>query len=56
MMGAGFGGSTINLVFKDELEDFISNLKTKYHNITGKNIEVYIVNITNGTSKANISF
>ena len=54
MMGAGFGGSTINLVLKNELEDFVSNLKTKYHNLTGKSVDVHIINITKGTSKVNI--
>lgn len=50
MMGGGFGGCTINLVKKDAVEDLIKNVSAGYKSLTGKEPEVYLANIQNGTS------
>lgn len=42
MTGAGFGGCTVNLVHKDHIEDFISNVKQAYDQETGKDMEIYL--------------
>lgn len=51
MTGAGFGGSTVNLVKKDKLEDFVDNVKIKYKEKTGIEAEIYISNPGNGARK-----
>lgn len=50
MMGAGFGGCTINLVKKDGLEDFKENITKKYSAQIGKSIKIYITRFESGTS------
>jgi len=42
MTGAGFGGCTVNLVHKDYIDDFISNVKETYDKETGKDLEIYV--------------
>ena len=49
MMGGGFGGCTINLVRKDALEDFISDLTAAYQRTFGILPEVYRVITSGGT-------
>ena len=50
MMGGGFGGCTINLVKKEAVEELISRVSAGYKTLTGKDPEVYLANIQNGTS------
>lgn len=50
MMGAGFGGCTINLVEKDKVNEFIDTVKRLYTKKTGNDIEVYQTEIKNGVS------
>lgn len=49
MMGGGFGGCTINLIKKDNIDSFISKVETEYQNRFGFSISTYPVNISNGT-------
>ena len=49
MMGAGFGGCTINLVYSDMIEDVIDKLKTAYKSNFNKDLKVYMASIGNGT-------
>lgn len=50
MMGGGFGGCTINLIRKDAADLLISEFVTRYRSDTGKQMEVYPVKISDGTS------
>jgi galactokinase len=50
MMGGGFGGCTINLVKHAAVNDFISSLKTDYHNKFGTDMGHYVVKLVEGTS------
>jgi len=47
-MGGGFGGCVINLVRKDELEDFISDMQSAYQNRFKKIPEAYVTQIEEG--------
>lgn len=49
MMGAGFGGCTINLVEEDVVEDFEKEVSKRYKERTGKEIKVYETQIDAGT-------
>lgn len=49
MMGAGFGGCTINLVEEHAVEDFKQQIAERYEERTGKDIEVYLTQIDAGT-------
>jgi galactokinase len=51
MMGAGFGGCTINLVQKQKVNSFIQNIQQKYTRRTGKKIDTYTCDIARGVSK-----
>lgn len=42
MTGAGFGGCTVNLVVKDEVDVFIDYLAGQYHRETGEEFSYYI--------------
>lgn len=42
MTGAGFGGSTVSLVHKDSVADFVSNVKKAYQKKTGIETDIYI--------------
>ena len=42
LTGAGFGGSTVNLVKNSQAEDFVNHLKTAYYQKTGLSAEVFI--------------
>lgn len=50
MMGAGFGGCTINLVEKEQLENFAGSIDEIYRRETGKDIAIYPTRIQTGTS------
>ena len=49
MMGAGFGGCTINLIEKDSLPEFKTRIKNEYQKKTGKAPEFYECKIVSGT-------
>ncbi len=51
MMGGGFGGCTINLVNRSRQDQFINFMSESYLKDKGIELETYIVNIENGTSK-----
>ncbi len=48
MMGAGFGGCTINLLTADAIDEFKANVQEKYSEKTGNKPQVYISSIENG--------
>lgn len=48
MTGAGFGGCTISLVGKTELEKFIEQVDTQYEKASGLKADFYVVNIGDG--------
>jgi galactokinase len=53
MMGGGFGGCTINIVKKDQVQTFSNAMREKYIAAYKKDPEVYITNIEDGVSIAN---
>jgi galactokinase len=51
MMGAGFGGCTINLVEESKAEKFSKAIKEQYHNCTNEETKVHITKLTGGTER-----
>ena len=51
MMGGGFGGCTINLVKREEMNSFAEQIKKDYQQTTGKETTVYMVKIAEGTER-----
>lgn len=49
MMGGGFGGCTINLVYNDAVDDFSKSIKDAYLQQTGLNANIHCSSITGGT-------
>jgi galactokinase len=49
MMGGGFGGCTINLVKIEQVDAFSAFIKEAYRNKFGKETEIYITQIEDGT-------
>lgn len=49
MMGGGFGGCTINLVKKDKVDAFSTYIKAAYKKRFGRDTEIYITQIEDGT-------
>lgn len=49
MMGGGFGGCTINLVEKSEIDSHINRIAERYKEKTGELPEVYVVDTAEGT-------
>ena len=49
MMGGGFGGCTINLIEKDEIEKFSSEITTAYSKKFNNECSIYQVKLSNGT-------
>jgi galactokinase len=54
MMGAGFGGCTINLVSLDHLEEFTEGMEKVYQDKLKKSPKMYITSIEEGTSLINV--
>jgi galactokinase len=52
LTGAGFGGCTVNLVHKDQAEDFITELKRRYQAETGIRSQVMICQAVDGAGVA----
>ena len=50
MMGGGFGGCTINLIKRSEVEQVVNRIENEYYNKTGISPEHYMVNIEDGVS------
>jgi galactokinase len=50
MMGAGFGGCTINLVEQSGVPAFVEEMKSRYRQRTGSVNYVYVTRIESGTS------
>lgn len=50
MMGGGFGGCTINLVFENGIEEITEQIKQHYQTELDKPIEVYVAKIGKGAS------
>jgi galactokinase len=48
MMGGGFGGCTINLVEKSDVQNFVNDLKVKYAARFGREMAPYYVTIEDG--------
>jgi len=51
MTGAGFGGCTVNLVLKSEVENFIASLGASYHKITGLEADFYLPTVEDGAHR-----
>lgn len=49
MMGAGFGGCTINLVEQARVKDFVDEVQHRYRQRSGKPNNVYVTRIESGT-------
>lgn len=50
MMGGGFGGCTINIVQKENVDSIIDSVKNKYHKKFHIDAETYTVQIKDGTN------
>ena len=53
MMGGGFGGCTINLVHNSDTEKLYNTVSDAYLNYTGKQLSMYVANISDGTGIIN---
>jgi galactokinase len=51
MMGAGFGGCTINLVEQTSVDAFVDEVKGQYRLRTGAANNVYVTHIQSGTNE-----
>jgi len=51
MMGAGFGGCTINLVDASHLQEFSIAVQQQYQQRLGKEVRIHVSKIVSGTSK-----
>lgn len=49
MMGAGFGGCTINLVEQARVQEFVETVQDRYRQRSGKANNVYVTRIESGT-------
>ncbi len=49
MMGGGFGGCTINLIAKSEVDNFKAHIKKAYHTKFNRGCSVYSVELSDGT-------
>lgn len=55
MMGGGFGGCTINLVKRDQLDHFRNTIAAAYRKQFGHDMEVYVVAVQDGTHQVKVS-
>ncbi|MBC8051604.1 MAG: galactokinase [Sphingobacteriaceae bacterium] len=54
MMGGGFGGCTINLIYKEAVEQVTEKLRNEYKAKFNKDLKVYTATIGNGTEEVKI--
>jgi len=54
MMGGGFGGSTINLVRRQNKQQFLEQIKLLHFEMTGNDIDAWAVDPVNGAAASNI--
>ena len=54
MMGAGFGGCTINLVMEEQVSEFAEAVRCHYRARIGRDIKIYIASIRSGTTKVTV--
>ncbi len=54
MMGGGFGGCTLNLIEHGQVDRVIRAVSKAYHQEVGKELAVYPVKLSEGTSIANV--
>lgn len=54
VMGGGFGGCTINLVKQDQVDAFRDFVTARYQQQFGKEPEIYVTTIENGTTVQNV--
>ena len=50
LTGAGFGGCIISLVKKENVKEFVKELESSYHMITGKDVETYVCKASDGVT------
>lgn len=50
MMGGGFGGCTINIVPRNDVDKFLSDASARYRAKFGHDMEAYVVSIEEGTT------
>jgi galactokinase len=55
MTGGGFGGCTVNLVWRDALEEFRDVVGREYHRATGIQTDIYIVEASDGAKELGLS-
>ena len=53
MTGGGFGGCTVNLVRKENAEDFAKQIAERYREATGIRPQVYLCTAEDGASELN---
>jgi galactokinase len=51
MTGGGFGGCTVNLVERDHIDEFMSNVASGYEQMTGLKPEIYVCNAVKGAEE-----
>ncbi len=56
MTGAGFGGCTVNLVRKNNVDEFCEKVGERYKKITGLNAEFYLPEIGDGVRRLKIDY
>lgn len=54
MMGGGFGGCTINIVPKSDVERFVSTLSDAYSREFNRSMDHYVIELKSGTSTMNV--
>ena len=54
MMGGGFGGSTINLVRRQNKEQFLEQIKLLHFEMTGNDIDAWAVDPVSGATTSDI--
>jgi galactokinase len=51
MTGGGFGGCTVNLVYKDAVSDFCAAIADAYKKATGIEASIYVVEASDGVGE-----
>ncbi|HUS10159.1 MAG TPA: galactokinase [Pyrinomonadaceae bacterium] len=56
MTGGGFGGSTVNLIAAERIDEFKETVTRGYKDATGLTPEIYICTAANGVEETNVGF